>query len=60
MVIRIEKLKNSILEFCGIKVKKITRFGPVIDSTDKTRKKWIQSVMKYGIEGFQLIKRATK
>ncbi len=46
----IKTLKKPTLELCGIKVKNISRFGPVISSTDTIRQKWIQSVRKAGIE----------
>ena len=44
----IQNLKRSILEFCGIKVNTIFRFGPTISSTDATRKKWIQTTINAG------------
>ncbi|MCK5830248.1 MAG: NAD(P)H-dependent oxidoreductase [Methylococcales bacterium] len=42
----IKLLKKSILEFCGIQVKGVSRFGPVISSTDIIRNKWIKSIQK--------------
>ena len=35
------EMKRSILEFCGIKVVKISEFGPVKGSNQKQREKWI-------------------
>ncbi len=42
----IKTLKKPILELCGIKVKNISRFGPVITSTDVMRNKWVNSIQK--------------
>ncbi len=56
----IKTLKKPTLELCGIKVKNIYRFGPVISSTDTIRKKWILSARKAGIEDSAAIKRITR
>ncbi|MEX2165236.1 MAG: NAD(P)H-dependent oxidoreductase [Sulfuricaulis sp.] len=41
-------MKKTILEFCGIKPVRITEIGPVKDSTDEKRKKWLQQVRALG------------
>jgi putative NADPH-quinone reductase len=41
-------MKKTILEFCGIKPVRITEVGPVKDSTDEKRKKWLQQVRALG------------
>lgn len=45
----IKTLKKSILEFCGIKVKNVSRFGPVITSTDAVKNEWVKSVQGAGL-----------
>lgn len=37
----IKQLKNNILGFCGIKVKKTTIISPIKNSTDAFRKNWL-------------------
>ena len=56
----IKALKKPTLELCGIRVKNICRFGPVLNSSDTLRKKWIRSVRTAGIEDSTSIKRITK
>ncbi len=41
-------IKKSILHFCGIKPVKISTFGPVRNSTEQNRKKWLQEVENLG------------
>jgi hypothetical protein len=41
-------MKRTILEFCGIKVVKITEFGIVRDSLPQKREKWISKVKQLG------------
>ncbi len=35
------EMKRTILEFCGIKVVKISEFAPIKDSSQQQREKWI-------------------
>jgi putative NADPH-quinone reductase len=37
-------LKRTILDFAGIKNVSANYFGPVINSTEQQRKKWLQKV----------------
>jgi len=41
-------MKNSILEFCGIRPVSITSFGPIKSAGEKKRHKWIEQVRKLG------------
>ena len=43
-------MKKTILQFCGIKPVRITEIGPIKDSTDEKRKKWLQQVRLLGAE----------
>ena len=43
-------MKKTILEFCGIKPVRITEIGPIRNSTDAKRKKWLQQVRVLGTE----------
>lgn len=45
----INQLKKSILQFCGINHVKVSYFGVIKHSEDKTRQKWISDVKKFGI-----------
>ena len=45
----IKTLQKTILEFCGIRVKAISRLGPVITSNDAIRKQWVAQVRNDGI-----------
>lgn len=56
----IKTIKKPTLELCGIRVKKVSRFGSVINSTDVIRKKWIRSAGEFGIEDAVVIKRITR
>lgn len=49
----IKTLKKTILEFCGIKVKNISRFGPVRSSTDQKKESWFQFMKNAGIKDFK-------
>lgn len=42
------EMKRTILEFCGIKVTRITEFAPVRESTPQQREKWINIVKSHG------------
>ena len=42
------QMKRTILEFCGIKVVKISEFAPVRDSSQELREKWIAIAKKHG------------
>jgi NAD(P)H dehydrogenase (quinone) len=42
----INQLKKMTLEFCGIKPVKITVLGPIKQSSDRQRKKWISRIEK--------------
>jgi len=41
-------MKNTILEFCGIQPVRITEIGPMRNSTDVKRKKWLEEVRALG------------
>ena len=41
-----KQLKNSVLGFTGIKNISSTYFGPVLNSTENTREKWMEKVQK--------------
>jgi NAD(P)H dehydrogenase (quinone) len=41
-------MKNTILEFCGIKPVRITEIGPMRNSTDAKRQKWLEKVKALG------------
>lgn len=42
------QMKRTILEFCGIKVKKITEFAPVRGSSQAQRERWIALAKQLG------------
>jgi len=42
-------MKKTILEFCGVKPVRITEVGPVKNSTDARRQKWIAQVRALGV-----------
>ena len=44
-------MKRTVLEFCGIKPVKITEFGPVLNSHEKTRIKWLAKARELGTGG---------
>jgi len=44
------EMKRSILGFCGIKVVKITEFGPIKGSSRQQRNKWITASKYFGSE----------
>ncbi|MCP4138861.1 MAG: NAD(P)H-dependent oxidoreductase [Chloroflexi bacterium] len=44
----IKTIKRTILEFCGVKVDHISRFGPILSSTQEQREKWIRQVNMAG------------
>lgn len=44
----INQLKKSTLEFCGVKPVKVTRIGPIKNSTITWRAKWLEKVEKLG------------
>jgi putative NADPH-quinone reductase len=41
-------MKKTILQFCGIKPVRITEVGPMKNSTESKRKKWLQQVRALG------------
>ena len=43
------QMKKTILEFCGIKVRKISEFAPVKSSSQKQREQWIAKATEYGL-----------
>ena len=42
------QMRKGVLEFCGIKPVQITSFGPVKNSTEKQRVKWLATAGNYG------------
>lgn len=44
-------MKRTVLEFCGVKPVKITEFGPVISSNEKSRLKWLDAARALGASG---------
>jgi NAD(P)H dehydrogenase (quinone) len=44
----VNQLKKSTLEFCGISPVKVSYFGIIKNSKDKTRQKWISTIEKMG------------
>ncbi len=42
-------MKKTILEFSGIKPVRITEIGPIRNSTDAKRKKWLEQVRALGV-----------
>ena len=42
----VNQLKKSTLGFCGVKPVKVTYIGPVRNSKDDVRKKWLEKVKK--------------
>lgn len=46
----VKQLKNNILEFCGIKVQKVTYISPIRNSSSEFREKWLAKVEKLGTE----------
>ena len=46
----VNQLKKSTLEFCGIKPVKVTYIGIIKNSSEDTRKKWLERVEKLGLK----------
>ncbi|MDR2283847.1 MAG: NAD(P)H-dependent oxidoreductase [Sphingobacterium sp.] len=44
----VNQLKKSILEFCGIKLVKVTYVGVIRNSTDTQRTKWLEKIKALG------------
>ena len=44
------QMKRTILEFCGIKVRKISEFAPVKGSAEKQRERWLAKAGEYGVK----------
>jgi len=44
----VNQLKKGTLEFCGVKPVRVTYLGPVKDSKEVTRQKWLQKVEMLG------------
>jgi putative NADPH-quinone reductase len=42
------QMKRTVLGFCGIKVNRITEFGPIKDSSPEQREKWLNVAKKLG------------
>jgi NAD(P)H dehydrogenase (quinone) len=42
-------MKKTILEFCGIKPVRITEVGPIKNSSDAKRKKWLAQIRSLGV-----------
>lgn len=47
----VRQLRKLTLEFCGLKPVKVTRFGPVIQSTEAQRERWLNEVARLGAAG---------
>jgi NAD(P)H dehydrogenase (quinone) len=45
----VNQLKKSTLEFCGIKIKKVTYIGIVKTADDSLRNKWLEKTEKLGL-----------
>jgi putative NADPH-quinone reductase len=45
------QMKRTILGFCGIKVTRLTAFGPIKNADEPKRIKWLASAKKLGIIG---------
>ena len=43
-------MKKTILQFCGIQPVRITEVGPIKDSTEEKRKRWLQQIRALGAE----------
>jgi putative NADPH-quinone reductase len=41
-------MTHTILEFCGIKVSRLTEFSPVRGSTEEQRQQWIHQAQDLG------------
>ena len=44
----VNQLKKTVLEFCGIKPVKVTYLGPIRNSNDTDRKKWLKKIEQLG------------
>lgn len=44
----VKQLKTATLKFCGFKSVKTNMYGPIINSKDKAKDKWIKQVVKLG------------
>jgi putative NADPH-quinone reductase len=44
----VNQLKKSILGFCGVKPVKVSYIGPIKDSSDVARKKWLEKAESWG------------
>lgn len=42
----VKVMRNMILKFCGIKTKRTTYLGPIINSTPEQREKWLLQIEK--------------
>ena len=43
-------MKKMVLEFCGIKPVKTTAFGPIRNSTDDYRARWLEKIERFGAD----------
>ena len=48
---RVNQLKKTTLEFCGVKPVKVTQFAPVKGSTQEKRESWIKTAHVLGLKG---------
>jgi len=44
----VNQLKKSTLEFCGIQPVKVTYIGPIKNSNETDRKKWLEKIDRFG------------
>ena len=47
----VNQLKKTTLEFCGVKLVKVTQFAPVKGSTQEKRESWINAAHVLGLKG---------
>ena len=47
----VNQLKETTLEFCGVKPVKVSQFGPVKGSQPETRQRWVDAVFQLGSKG---------
>ncbi|MBB5607120.1 MULTISPECIES: NAD(P)H-dependent oxidoreductase [unclassified Janthinobacterium] len=45
----IHQLRKTTLEFCGVKPVKVVSFGPILNSTQQQRERWLAQVRKLAI-----------
>lgn len=47
----VRQLRTATLRFCGLKPVRVSRFGPVIKSTDRQRQAWLDKATRLGAAG---------